>query len=140
MFGFLAFASTCSLYFTFPFGASASTVTFNKNGPAHREKLLLTDVLAAQRLGEPKILSGFLLLSKAALSTQSSVVTALRLSRATFNKIKQNLFWAFFYNVIAIPLAIMGLLHPVIAEIAMAVSSLNVVTNSLRLHRAKIKP
>jgi Cu+-exporting ATPase len=66
------------------------------------------------------------------------IVTAIQLSKATFKKIKQNLFWAFFYNVIAVPLAILGLLHPLIAEIAMAVSSINVVTNSIRLKRIKL--
>lgn len=68
----------------------------------------------------------------------SSVVTAVKLSRATFRKIKQNLFWAFIYNMIAIPLAVLGLLHPVIAEIAMATSSVTVVTNANLLRRTKI--
>lgn len=66
------------------------------------------------------------------------VVTAIKLSQATFKKIKENLFWALFYNIIAIPLAILGLLHPVIAEICMAASSINVVTNSVRLKSEKI--
>lgn len=69
-----------------------------------------------------------------------AVVRAAKLSRATFAKIKQNLFWAFFYNVVMIPLAIIGALHPVLAEIAMAASSINVVTNSRRLQRANIEP
>jgi Cu+-exporting ATPase len=69
----------------------------------------------------------------------SAVVTGVKLSRATFTKIKQNLFWAYFYNGIAIPVAIFGLLHPVIAEAAMAFSSINVVTNANRLKRAKIR-
>jgi Cu+-exporting ATPase len=70
----------------------------------------------------------------------SDVVKAVRLSRATFRKIKQNLFWAFFYNIIMIPFAMLGLAHPVIAEIAMAISSITVVTNANLLRRTSIQP
>lgn len=68
----------------------------------------------------------------------SGIYKAFLISTKTFNKIKQNLFWAFFYNIITIPLAMLGLLHPIIAELAMAFSSTNVVTNSLRLNRIKL--
>jgi len=66
------------------------------------------------------------------------VSRAVRLSRETFRKIRQNLFWAFFYNIVMIPLAVIGYMHPVLAEIAMATSSITVVTNANMLRRKKI--
>jgi Cu+-exporting ATPase len=60
----------------------------------------------------------------------SKIIDAIEISKITFQKIKQNLFWAFFYNVIMIPLAMMGLMHPVLSEIAMFLSSINVILNS----------
>lgn len=68
-----------------------------------------------------------------------AVVEAIILSQATFRKIKQNLFWAFFYNLVAIPIAMFGFLHPVISELAMAASSITVVTNANLLRRQKLE-
>ncbi len=67
-----------------------------------------------------------------------AILTTMTLSNAIFRKIRQNLGWAFGYNLLLIPLAILGLMHPVLAEIAMALSSVNVVTNSLRLRKIKL--
>ncbi|RQD75064.1 MAG: heavy metal translocating P-type ATPase, partial [Candidatus Syntrophonatronum acetioxidans] len=70
----------------------------------------------------------------------SSVISSIKLSRATFKKIRQNYFWAWFYNAIAIPVAFLGLLHPIIGAAAMAFSSLNVVLNSVRLKKMPLDP
>lgn len=66
------------------------------------------------------------------------IVSAIKLSKAILNKVKQNLFWAFFYNFVAIPIAFMGFLHPIAAEVAMSFSSLTVIGNSILLSRKKI--
>jgi Cu+-exporting ATPase len=67
----------------------------------------------------------------------AGIVDAIALSRATLAKIRQNLFFAFVYNVLGIPLAGLGMLNPVIAGAAMALSSVSVVSNSLLLNRWK---
>ena len=66
------------------------------------------------------------------------VIKSIRLSKTTMRKIKQNLFWAFFYNPVAIPIAAFGLLNPIIAAAAMSLSSLSVVSNSALLKTVKI--
>jgi Cu+-exporting ATPase len=66
------------------------------------------------------------------------VVASIRLSRLTLRKIKQNLFWAFIYNTIGIPVAALGFLNPIIAAAAMALSSLSVIVNSALLKRARL--
>lgn len=68
-------------------------------------------------------------------SDLAGVADAIALSRATLGKIRQNLFFAFIYNVLGIPLAALGMLNPVVAGAAMAMSSVSVVSNSLLLKR-----
>jgi Cu+-exporting ATPase len=63
------------------------------------------------------------------------VAAALDISRATWRKIRQNLFWAFIYNIVGLPLAALGLLNPALAGAAMALSSVSVVGNALLLRR-----
>ncbi|MCZ7371943.1 MAG: HAD-IC family P-type ATPase [Candidatus Methanoperedens sp.] len=67
------------------------------------------------------------------------VVAGIKLSKATMKKIKQNMFWALGYNTAAIPIAAVGLLNPIIAAAAMAISSLSVVANSALLKRFKFE-
>lgn len=98
--------------------------------------LVQADVGIAMGSGtDVAIESGDIVLVKGSLT---GLIRAINLSNATFTKIKQNLFWAFFYNLIMIPLAFLGFLHPLLAEAAMAFSSINVVMNSKQLAKKSL--